>query len=171
MSDETRNDELMPRERELQGLEPRNVGSHEWEALEPESLEPELRQALGYFKASVHGWSNEVWSQAMESRRRAVRPVRRRVWRLAAAWSLASLLAITAVSGVVYERHQKQELAQIEHDRLLEQQREMAEQRQRAEEDLLAKVESDISREVPSAMEPLAQLMASDGTQTANATQ
>jgi hypothetical protein len=32
------------------------------------------------------------------------------------------------------------------------------------EEDLLAKVDSDVSREVPSAMEPLAQLMAEDET-------
>jgi hypothetical protein len=30
---------------------------------------------------------------------------------------------------------------------------------------LLAKVDSDVSREVPSAMEPLAQLMAGDETQ------
>jgi len=32
------------------------------------------------------------------------------------------------------------------------------------EEELLAKVDSDVSRVVPSAMEPLAQLMAEDGT-------
>ena len=46
-----------------------------------------------------------------------------------------------------------------------EQQRLMAEQRAREEEDLLAKVDSDVSREVPSAMEPLAQLMAEDDIQ------
>jgi hypothetical protein len=39
----------------------------------------------------------------------------------------------------------------------------MAAQRAQAEEeDLLAQVDSDVSREVPSAMEPLAQLMAED---------
>ena len=43
-----------------------------------------------------------------------------------------------------------------------EHQRQVAEQRAREEEDLLAKVDSDVSREVPSAMEPLAQLMAED---------
>jgi len=46
-----------------------------------------------------------------------------------------------------------------------EQQRLAAQERARQEEeDLLAKVDSDVSREVPSAMEPLAQLMAGDET-------
>jgi hypothetical protein len=127
-------------------------------------LEPELRQALDHFKAGVHGWS-----RAVENRPHAVRSVRHRLWRLSAGWAVASLLAVGAVSGLLYERHQRQELAQIQHERLLEQQQEMTQQRQQAEEDLLAKVESDISREVPSAMEPLAQLMTSDGTEQANA--
>ena len=35
---------------------------------------------------------------------------------------------------------------------------------ERDEEDLLAKVDSDVSREVPSAMEPLAQMMSDDDT-------
>jgi hypothetical protein len=40
-----------------------------------------------------------------------------------------------------------------------------AEQQARQEdEDLLAKVDSDVSREVPAAMEPLAQMMAEDET-------
>ena len=39
-----------------------------------------------------------------------------------------------------------------------------AEQAREEEEDLLSKVDSDVSREVPSAMEPLAQLMAEDET-------
>jgi hypothetical protein len=45
-----------------------------------------------------------------------------------------------------------------------ERQRAAAEQRAREEEDLMARVDSDISREVPIAMEPLAQLMAEDET-------
>jgi hypothetical protein len=50
--------------------------------------------------------------------------------------------------------------------RAAEQQRQAAQERARQEEeDLLAKVDSDVSREVPSAMEPLAQLMAGDVTQ------
>jgi hypothetical protein len=46
--------------------------------------------------------------------------------------------------------------------RAAEQQRVIAEQRAKEEEDLLANVDSDVSREVPSAMEPLAQLMSDD---------
>jgi hypothetical protein len=46
------------------------------------------------------------------------------------------------------------------------QQKLAAEQRAHEEnEDLLAKVDSDVSREVPIAMEPLAQLMAEDEAQ------
>jgi hypothetical protein len=60
-----------------------------------------------------------------------------------------------------YLRHQRLEQAKIaEVARLAEQQRELREQQAKEEEeDLLAKVDSDVSREVPSAMEPLAQLM------------
>jgi hypothetical protein len=47
--------------------------------------------------------------------------------------------------------------------RAAESERLVAEQRaSQEEEDLLAKVDSDVSREVPSAMEPLAQLMTED---------
>ncbi len=52
--------------------------------------------------------------------------------------------------------------------RVAEQQRLVAQQRERQarqeDEDLLAKVDSDVSREVPLAMEPLAQLMVEDET-------
>jgi hypothetical protein len=47
--------------------------------------------------------------------------------------------------------------------RAAESERLVAAERARVEEeDLLAKVDSDVSREVPSAMEPLARLMAED---------
>jgi hypothetical protein len=53
--------------------------------------------------------------------------------------------------------------------RVAEQERLAAKQRnqqlQQEDEDLLAKVDSDVSRGVPSAMEPLAQMMAGDVTQ------
>jgi hypothetical protein len=140
-----------------------------------EMLEPRIAHALGNFRAAVHGWSREMMEHQTGSNEKAatllVRSARRRTWRLAAAWSLASVLAMGAVSGALYERHQQQAEAQLAHQRLLEHQRELAAQKAKAEEDLLAKVESDISREVPSAMEPLAQLMVNDGTQTANAAQ
>jgi hypothetical protein len=49
-----------------------------------------------------------------------------------------------------------------EQERLAVQQRNQ--QARQEDEDLLAKVDSDVSREVPAAMEPLAQIMAEDET-------
>ncbi len=127
---------------------------------ELEALDPALQQALGDFKASVH-----AWSEAMANRPRTVREVVvRRTWRLAAGWAMACVLLAGAVSGGVYERHQRQEQARIVAVREAEQQRQFAAQRAREEEDLLAKVDSDVSREVPSALEPLASLMTEDAT-------
>jgi hypothetical protein len=50
-----------------------------------------------------------------------------------------------------------------EHERLAANERNQ--QVRQEDEDLLAKVDSDVSRGVPSAMEPLAQMMAGDETQ------
>jgi hypothetical protein len=47
-------------------------------------------------------------------------------------------------------------------ERQAEQQRLAAEEQAREMDELLAQVDSDLSREVPSAMEPLTQLMAED---------
>ncbi len=98
--------------------------------------------------------------------RTVVKAARRRSWRLAAGWALGCALVAGGVSGAVYERHTgrnwrglRQAARQAEHQRLVREQ-----QARQEEEDLLAKVDSDVSREVPSAMEPLAQLMAEDET-------
>ena len=85
-------------------------------------------------------------------------------------WALGCVLVAGAgVSGGVHWTHQRQELARLAAVKLAMQQAEAAEQQRLAvaqqaqdEEELLAKVDSDVSREVPSAMEPLAQLMAED---------
>jgi hypothetical protein len=69
---------------------------------------------------------------------------------------------VGGVSGGLFERQHKQQLARIEAARQAEQLRLAAEQRAREEEELLAKVDSDVSREVPAAMEPLATLMDED---------
>jgi hypothetical protein len=121
-----------------------------------------LEETLKDFRMSVH-----AWSEAAYRRPRTVAPViRHRSWRLAAGWALGLALAAGSVSGTVYQRHHRQELARIEAARVAEQQRLAREQQARQEEeDLLAKVDKDISREVPSAMEPLAQMMAEDGQQ------
>jgi hypothetical protein len=122
---------------------------------ELDELDPKLREALGHFKASVHAWSDETMSRPRKAHEIAVR----RTWRLAVGWALGCVLVGGAVSTGVYERHQKQELARIAVVREAEHQRQLAAERAKEEEDLLAKVDSDLSRDVPSAMEPLASLM------------
>ncbi len=120
----------------------------------------QLNEALKNFRLTVH-----AWSEAEISRPRAVHmTVRRRNWRLAAGWALGCALIAGGVSAGVHERSLKIEQAKIkaQHDAEVRQQLAAAEARE--EEDLLAKVDSDVSREVPAAMEPLAQLMAEDGT-------
>jgi hypothetical protein len=72
------------------------------------------------------------------------------------------VLVAGSVSGGVHERHQRQEQARIAAAQEAARQRVAAEQRAKDEEELLAKVDSEVSQEVPSAMEPLAQLMAGD---------
>jgi hypothetical protein len=64
--------------------------------------------------------------------------------------------------GGIHERDHRRELAKIAAQREAENQRQLVEERAREAEDLLAKVDSDVSREVPDAMEPLARLMAED---------
>jgi hypothetical protein len=137
------------------------VGSTpERDGQDPE-LEPKLDEALRDFRLSVHAWSDEAYSRP---RTAFVDSTRRRVWRLAVGWALGCVLVAGGVSGGVWQHHQQEmRLAAVraaEHERLVtEQQSQLVRQE---DEDLLAKVDSDISRVVPSAMEPLAQLMAED---------
>jgi hypothetical protein len=82
---------------------------------------------------------------------------------VAAGWALGCVLAAGSLTGGLYERHHQQELAKIAAAETARQQKLAAEQRaSKEQDDLLAKVDSDVSRQVPSAMEPLAQLMAED---------
>jgi hypothetical protein len=126
-------------------------------------LEPELAQAIADFRLSVHAWSEA----AMSRPRTAVEVAVRRTWRLAAGWALGCALIAGGLSGGVYEHRLHQEQARMA-AQAAERQRLAAEQRgkdaAREEEELLAKVDSDVAREVPSAMEPLARLMAEDET-------
>jgi hypothetical protein len=65
---------------------------------------------------------------------------------------------------MVLQRAQQAQKRELDRQRALTNQH--AREAQAGEtDDLLAKVDSDISREVPTAMEPLAQMMADDGTQ------
>jgi hypothetical protein len=135
-----------------------------------DGLNPELLEALRDFRLSVC-----AWSEAAMNRPRAVVEVGRRwSWQLATALTLGCVLIAGGVSGGVY-RHfhwqrtagwvQKQE-TKIAETHAVEPERQAVAQRNQQtheeEEDLLAKVDSDVSRQVPAAMEPLAQLMAED---------
>jgi hypothetical protein len=120
--------------------------------------ELELEKALAEFRLSVHAWSDAAYTRP----RTASATVRRRSWQLAAGWALGCALIAGSLSGGFYEHHHRQELARVAAVRAAEQQKLAAEQRAREEEEELAKVDSDVSREVPSAMEPLVQLMDED---------
>jgi hypothetical protein len=120
----------------------------------------ELNEALTNFRLSVHAWSEAAFSRS----RTAVAAVApRQVWRLAAGWALGCVLVAGGASAGLWQYHQRE--MRITQARVAEQQRLAALQQARQEdEDLLAKVDSDVSREVPAAMEPLAQLMVEDET-------
>ena len=125
--------------------------------------ELELEQALKDFKSSVEAWSEAAYSRP----RMGTREVRNRSWRLALGWAMGCLLVAGSVSGGLIERQHHQEQARIAaQQRAAEQQRELRAQKTAGETDeaLLAGVDSDVSRQVPSAMEPLAQMMSDDGT-------
>lgn len=145
--------------------------------------DPAVAEALNNFKASV-----SAWSEAAYSRPRTVAATACRTWRLAASWTLGCVLAAGSLAGGVYEWHHRQDLARTAAIKAaaqkIAQERAAAAQSAPAsapiegaarptpanakadEEDsnLLATVDSDVSREVPAAMEPLAQLVEENGT-------
>jgi hypothetical protein len=145
--------------------------------------DPIVAGALKHFKTSV-----DAWSEVEHSRPRMADRTARRTWRLAASWALGCLLAAGSLAGGLYERHVQQESVRIEATKAVikaaEQkaalERKAAEQPVAAtiatmrqptavkraaseNENLLATVDSDVSRQVPAAMEPLAQMMESTG--------
>jgi|ERR1700722_656889 hypothetical protein len=126
-------------------------------AVDAEDLE--FEQALKNFKSSVHEWSDAVYSRP----RAFTREVQLRSWRLAMGWALGCALVVGSVSGGLVQRHHRVELARIAAaQQAAEQQKQLREQEARAQvsdEALLTDVDSDVSRQVPSAMEPLAQMM------------
>jgi hypothetical protein len=136
-----------------------NAGLHsEFPGLHFESQDPIFDEALRNFKLSV-----DAWSDAALSTRPVASSAPRRNWRPAAAWALGCALVASSVSGVVYQRHERQIQAKRDAAKLVEQQKQASDQQTADEEDLLASVDSDVSRQVPSAMEPLAQMAEDDG--------
>jgi len=136
------------------------------EELNETRMDPVLQEALKDFRLSVHAWSEA----AMNRPRRPIHSAARTTWRLAVIWAMGCLLAAGSVGGALYERHHRQEMARqaaVEQAR----QRQLAAQPAAAastreqDEQLLAEVDSAVSRQVPSAMEPLAALMEGTGEQ------
>ena len=141
------------------GLKEQAVDLHD-----AELPDAEFEEALKDFKSSVHAWSDAAYSRP----RTVTREVRVRSWRLAAGWAMGCVLVAGSLSGGLLERQHRLDLARIAAEqRAVEQQRQQREQQARAkitDEVLLAEVDSDVSLQVPSAMEPLAQMMADDET-------
>lgn len=127
------------------------------DAAEP-MLDTESREAIVYFKRSV-----DAWSEAAYAAPRAVQAAPRRSWRPAAAWALGCALIASSVSGVAYRRHVERARANEAKAQLAAEQKQAADMQAAREEDLLASVDTDVARQVPSAMEPLAQMAEDDG--------
>jgi len=132
--------------------------------LDPEVLDPALKATLASFRLSVHAWADAAASRPRLPQ--AISPHRNRLWRLAAGCALGCVLLAGGVSTGVYQHHRNQiriaQALEAQHQSQLAAAR--ANQQARDEEDLLAKVDSDIARQTPSAMEPLARLMSDDET-------
>jgi hypothetical protein len=125
----------------------------------------ELNNALKDFRLSVHAWSEAAYLRP----RKAVGLGRRRIWRLATEWALGCVLVVGGISTGTWEHHLRNMEMRSAAARAAEQERLAVQQRDQQareeEEDLLAKVDSVVSREVPRALEPLAQLMAENDTE------
>jgi hypothetical protein len=133
--------------------------SHRLEgSLDPD---PALQAALRDFRLSVHAWSQAVYTRP----RPALQPVRWKLWRPAGAWTLGLMMAAGIAGGGYLELQHHQELARIAAAQQAAHQRQLAEERAREAEEELARVDSEIARQVPNAMEPLAQLMTEDEKQ------
>lgn len=152
-----------------------------------ENDDRELSEALKLFKSNVDAWSEAAYQRP----RTAVSGVHSNGWRLAAGWALGCALAIGGLAGGVFERQHRQELAKVAalkaaqktaHERMVAAGAAAATQEAldeqpavksattvksstNSDQSLLAAVDKDVSRGVPAAMEPLAQLMDDGGSQ------
>jgi len=129
--------------------------------------ETELEEALKNFRLSVHAWSDAEFARP---RMVALRH-RHWNWRLATGWALGCVLAMGSISAGIFVHHRQQIREQLAHLAALrqEQQRQLAAQQAAAARDddarLMAAVDKDVSQDVPTAMEPLAQLMNENANQ------
>jgi hypothetical protein len=143
----------------------------------------DLKQALKHFKASM-----DAWSDAAMSRPRVVaKTSARHSWRRVASWGMACLLAACGLAVGVHAIYHRQQMAKLPAQETVQQtavkqvasgqETALPDSAQAAEtapvpetkavkddagaedKDLLASVDRSLSRTVPEAMEPLAQLM------------
>ena len=132
------------------------------DAFDEQSLDQTIQHALRDFRLSIHAFSEAAYNRPRPGFETVPQP---KAWRRATAWAMGCVLAAGLATGGIYERHHQQELARIAAIRDADHQRQLAEQHALETEDLLAKVDRDVSRQVPNAMEPLAKLMAEDESQ------
>lgn len=133
-----------------------------------EIAEAGLEDALKNFRSSVHAWSETEFTRPRAVLLAEHRQARHMTWRTATAWALGCALAAGSLSAGIYEHHHHDQLARMAAQRAAAesalQQRQPAAAQAPADtpaqdEKLMAAVDQDVSQEVPSAMEPLAQLM------------
>ena len=123
-----------------------------------ELTDAKLEQVLGNFKASM-----DAWSEAAYSRPRTVAVVKHWSRRSAAGWALGCVVAAGSLTGGFHERNLYRNHARMLAAQRAVQQQLATDQKSATEDaDLLAAVDTDVSQEVPRAMEPLAQLMDED---------
>lgn len=118
-----------------------------------------LEQVLCDFRSSVHAWSD-----AELSRPRIASVTHRHTWRFAATWTLGCMVAVSSLTAGLYQHYRSQLVASNMQQPQIQQQFQarqaaLSKQAGQRDENLMAVVDSDVSRPVPSAMEPLAQLM------------
>jgi hypothetical protein len=118
-------------------------------------VEPELGQTLAQFRANVHAWSHAAYGRP----RIATQATAHGSWRPALGWALGCVLIAGGLSGGFFEHHQRQVMARLAEQAREARARQLAAEQRSADEDLLATVDSDVSRDVPAAMEPLEHLM------------
>ena len=122
------------------------------------NADAELDSALRDFKMSMR-----AWSEAELSRPRTVKvTTRTAVWRMAAGWAMGCVLVLGVGSAGVYEHERRVEAAREQAKLAAEQeaQRKLDVQNSALDEDaLLLHVDSDVARQVPAAMDPLAGLV------------
>jgi hypothetical protein len=129
--------------------------------VEADQGDPLLQSALSDFRASVHAWSDAAYNRP----RPALSSAQSFAWRRVAAWVLSLALSFGIIGTAAYDRHHRRVVAeeqQRQQQEMEQRQRAQAEQQARAtqntseaEDALMANIESAVSRQVPSAMEPL----------------